>query len=105
MNILHKLVFVTGKPFQPSLMFVIKAGAYSSGAPTGSCLPGRLLALSTNIRLGWKCLPVTNDLTYYGHSLITNIKSFKALGLGRDHKQYLAGKACKGQTPLLTSNI
>jgi hypothetical protein len=27
-NFRHKLVFVTGRPFQPSLMFVGKAGAY-----------------------------------------------------------------------------
>ncbi len=40
-------------------------------------LPGRLLALSTNIRLGWRCLSVKNDLAYYGHSLITDIKILK----------------------------
>ena len=32
-----------------------------SGAP----LYGRLLASSTNIRLGWKSLPGTNTLAYY----------------------------------------
>ncbi len=40
------IVFVSGKSFQPSLMFVSKAGA-------------------TNIRLGWKGLPETNTLAYY----------------------------------------
>jgi hypothetical protein len=31
-------------------------------------LSGRLLALSTNIRLRFKGLPVTNTLTFYEHS-------------------------------------
>jgi hypothetical protein len=35
---------------------------YLSGAP----LEGRLLALPTNIRLGWKSMPGTNALAYYG---------------------------------------
>jgi hypothetical protein len=34
-----------------------------SGAP----LWGRLLALLTNVRLGWKGLPGTNTLVYYEH--------------------------------------
>jgi len=41
-------VFVPGKPFQPSLMFAGKAGAYQTKAPF------RLLASPTNIRLSWK---------------------------------------------------
>jgi hypothetical protein len=36
---------VSGKPFQPSLMFVCKVGTYPS---------------EDNIRLGWKGLPETN---------------------------------------------
>jgi len=55
-------VFVPGKPFQPSLMFVGKARRLpQSGAPErrftqlGSGLP-------VNIRLGWKGLPGTNTL-------------------------------------------
>jgi len=32
-NIHDKLVFVHCMPFQPSLMFAIRAGAYPSGAP------------------------------------------------------------------------
>ncbi len=44
---------VPGKLFQPSVMFEGKAGAYLP-------LEGRLVALSTNIRLGWKHLPGTN---------------------------------------------
>ncbi len=43
-----------------------------SGAP----LKGRLLALSTNIRLGWKGLTETNTPAYYENLLITAVKSF-----------------------------
>jgi hypothetical protein len=35
-----------------------------------------LLALSTNIRLGWKSQPVTNSLAYYEHSKISTVKDF-----------------------------
>jgi hypothetical protein len=34
----------------------------------GNPLYGRLLALPTNIRLGWKSLPGTNALAYYEKS-------------------------------------
>jgi hypothetical protein len=51
-------MFVTCKVLQPSLMFGGKAGAYS--APERSPPWDRILALPTNIRLGWKGLPVTN---------------------------------------------
>jgi len=47
-------MFVLGKPFQPSLVFAVKAGAYPSEAPF------RLLTLPTNTRLGRKGLPGTN---------------------------------------------
>ncbi len=53
-------MFVPNKPFQPSLMFEGKAGAYLSEAQ----LLERLLALPTNIRIGWKGLPVINTLAY-----------------------------------------
>jgi hypothetical protein len=48
--------FVPRKPFQPSLMFGGKAGAYLSEAP----LYGILLTIFTNIRLGWKALQGKN---------------------------------------------
>ncbi len=54
-------MFVPGKSLQLSIMFLVKAGAYLSGAP----LWGRLLASSTNIRLGWKGSPGTSTLAYY----------------------------------------
>jgi hypothetical protein len=65
MNVRNELVFYPGKPFHPSLMFVGKAKNYHlSGAP----LHGRLIALPTNIKLGWISLPGTNTLAYYEYS-------------------------------------
>ncbi len=59
MNIRKKgRVFVPGKPFHLTLMIVSKAGANLSGV----LLKALLLALTTNIRLGWKGLPVTNTI-------------------------------------------
>jgi len=57
-------VFVPGKPFQPCLVFAGKAGAYLSESPFKTPLYGRLLALPTNTRQGWKGLPGTNTLAY-----------------------------------------
>jgi hypothetical protein len=51
-------------------MFAGKARAYPNEAPF------RLLALPTNIRLGWKGLPGTNALGYYENPKITAVKSF-----------------------------
>ncbi len=69
---LRARAFVPGKPFQPSLIFVGKAWAYPSKAP----LYGRLLALLTNIRLGWKGLLLENTLAYDENSQFTDVKSF-----------------------------
>jgi len=49
-------------------MFVNKAGTYLSEA-----LKDRLLALPTNIRIGWKGLPGTNPLAHYKHLKIRGI--------------------------------
>jgi hypothetical protein len=38
MNGPNKLVFVPGRPFQPSLMFTSRAGSYLSGTPPGLTL-------------------------------------------------------------------
>ncbi len=43
-------------------MFADKAGAYLSEALSSTPIKGRLLASTTNIRLGWKGLPETNTL-------------------------------------------
>jgi hypothetical protein len=53
-------------------MFLGKAVKHLSGAP----LWGRLLALPSKFRLGWKGLLGTKNLAYYGISLITTVKSF-----------------------------
>jgi hypothetical protein len=51
---LRLFAFVPGKFYQPSLMFASKAKVYPIEAPLRCPLKGRLLALPTNIRLGWK---------------------------------------------------
>jgi hypothetical protein len=68
-------MFVTDRPFQPRMMFTSKAGAKLSSAP----LEGRLLALPTNIRPGWKGLRERNTAAYCEHSLITTVKSLITL--------------------------
>ena len=37
---------------------------------------GRLLALPTNISLGWKWMEAGNTLAYYGAATITSVKKF-----------------------------
>jgi hypothetical protein len=46
-----------------------KAKAYRLGALARLHYINRLLALPTNIRLGWKLLNMTNTLAYYGKVL------------------------------------
>ncbi len=53
---------VPGKPFQPSLMFVSKAGASPNEASFICSTLRQTLVLPTNIRLGCKGLPGTNTL-------------------------------------------
>ncbi len=60
-------LFVPCKPFQPSLVLAGKSGAYLSEAPFRCSLNGRLQALPTKTRLGWKGLPGTNTLANYGN--------------------------------------
>jgi hypothetical protein len=71
----YKVVFVTGRPFQPRLMLVtapwVRPGAY----PRVDHLKGSL----TTIRLGWKGLPETNTLAYHKNSIITDVKSLITL--------------------------
>jgi hypothetical protein len=67
-------MFVTGRPFQPNLMFEGKARS----------LPRWDLPILTNIRLGWKGLQRTNTLAYYEHSKITAVKGLTILGSGFD---------------------
>ncbi len=69
-------MFVLGKPFQSSIMFLGKAGAELSDAPFRYSTLVRLLASPVNIRLGWKGFPGTNILAYYENPQITTVKSF-----------------------------
>jgi hypothetical protein len=46
------------------------------------------LALIANLRIAWKSLPGANALSYYKHSLITDVKSFITLTPG-DHRKIL----------------
>ncbi len=57
-------MFVSGKSFQPSLMFAGKARAYLSEA-SFMCFTLWLLALPANITQVWKSLPGTNTLDYF----------------------------------------
>jgi hypothetical protein len=52
--------------------------------PTGVPLKGRLLALLTNIKQGWKSLPGTKNLVCNENSLITVVKSVITLGKGNN---------------------
>ncbi len=69
-------MFVAGKPVQPSTVFAGKAWACPVKHISGTPLKGKLLALPTNIRLGWKSLPGTNTLAYYENPQITAILGF-----------------------------
>ncbi len=61
-------MFVPCRPFQPSLMFASKARTYLREPPFTCSTLGRLLALPTNIILGWNSLSGANTLAYYGLS-------------------------------------
>jgi hypothetical protein len=61
-------VFVPGRPFQPSLMFENKTGAYPIEAPF-KCSTLRLTpGLTTNMRLEYERQPTTNTQAYWAHS-------------------------------------
>ncbi len=59
--------YFPGNHLQPSLIFLIKAGAYLSGAP----LEGKLLALPANNRSGRNGLPKANSPAYLTGSSIS----------------------------------
>ncbi len=59
---------------------------------SGAQLYGRLLALPTNIRLGWKGLPGTNALAYYEKAQLTAIKCITTLATDRSHIRQLAAQ-------------
>ncbi len=75
-------MFVPDKPFQPTPIFAIKPEPSRVRHISGDPLYDRLLALPTNIRLGWKGLPGTNTLAYYENSEILAVEGLITLGLG-----------------------
>jgi hypothetical protein len=60
----------------------VKPELTQSEAPLGASCKGKLRALPTNIRLGWKVLTRTDTVAYYEHSQITAVKSFMRLDQG-----------------------
>ncbi len=54
----------------------VRPGACPSKAPPKFSTLGRLLALPTNMTLGWRYLLGTNTIAYYEHSQVTEEKSF-----------------------------
>jgi hypothetical protein len=58
------MVFVPGRPFQPSLIFWIRPVAYLRVEHPKSASLSYATVLPVNIRLGWKDLPGTNTLAY-----------------------------------------
>jgi hypothetical protein len=58
-------MFVPGKPFQLSLMFVGKTGACPIEEPFRCSTLGKAPGLATNNRLDWNGLPGINTLAYY----------------------------------------
>ncbi len=69
-------MFVTHSPFLPCLTFAGKANAHPMYPLTRLCFKSKLLALTTNISLGWKYLTETKGLPYYGTKLNTAVKVF-----------------------------
>jgi hypothetical protein len=61
-------MFVRGNPFQPSLIFVSKAGNIRVKRPLGAPLYGRLLLALLDISAEWKGLQGTNTLAYCKNS-------------------------------------
>jgi hypothetical protein len=57
-------VFVDGKLFRSSLVFLVGPELTPMKSLSGYTLWGRLLSLPTNIRLVWKGLPRKNTLAY-----------------------------------------
>ncbi len=59
-------MFVPGKLFQPSLLFMGKARSLPQRTtPEKMFHSGRLQPYSQTFRLSWKSLPGTNTLAYY----------------------------------------
>ncbi len=73
-------MFVIGKPFQPSLMIVRKAGAYLSETPFRHSTQRQAPAVPTNNRLGWKAFysSLLQKFVTYGCKKFYNIGPWRA---------------------------
>jgi hypothetical protein len=60
----------------------------------------KAVALSTNIRLGWKWLTMTSAIAYYGTDWITAVKSF-TIPAQKCRKKYLISHNYKIKTKIL----
>jgi hypothetical protein len=49
---------------------------------------GRLLALPTNVKLGWDRMAVANTLAYYDEATITAVKTFIAQTSGANVEKF-----------------
>ncbi len=75
-------MFVPGKSFHPSLMFLGKARSLPEYAASERCVNLTGSGPIAKIRLGWKGLPGTNILAYYEHLQILVIKTSITLSPG-----------------------
>ncbi len=66
--------------FHPIPIFSSKAGAFPSGTPFEFHSKSRLMALSTNVRLGRKLLTLASTLAYYDSTRNTPVKKFYRTG-------------------------
>ncbi len=61
--------------------------------------------MTRNIRLGWKCLPVTNTLAYNTAMLINEVKTFITQALMINALSIVSIGAPLGRAPDMTRNI
>ncbi len=75
-------MFVHGKPFQPSVLFVGKARSLPQSGASERFFDRVGSSFTKNIRLFWKGLPVTNTLAYYKIGKLRTEKVLLKLGPG-----------------------
>ncbi len=75
-------MFVPPKPFQFSNHLWVRQEPTQVKHLSSAPLSDRLLAVSTNNRLGWKCLQGANALAHYENSQLMAVKSFITLAQG-----------------------
>ncbi len=75
-------MFVPGRPFKTSLIFVIKGRSLPKSGTLERCFTQVGSGLTKNIRLSLKGLPRTNTSAYYEHSQFTDVNYFITFGPG-----------------------